>query len=327
VESPIRIKSILLLFAMIKPMAEISPKIIALATMITALHLSKSLSDIQHITGKGEVNQVYVLTISDGQKVVLRFNEKIEFERFKKEQWCIETMTSRGIPGPSVLVVDTENNYVYMLLEYIEGKNGDAIASSSELWQTLGRYLRLIHRIPTDGFGENIEDIRGDDSSQWQEYLSYNIDSLTNNDKLIKMKVFDPATSERVKQIFKDLSTQQFSFGLNHGDYSLANVIVDNQSKPHIIDWGSAQAHVVPHHDLGIILSESLDESSEEFVALLVGYGMAKVDFNNIKSEIISLQLLEAVDKLRWAVDKAPHRIEYHSQQVKKFLLKAKPGL
>ncbi len=88
------------------PMTEINSQIRALAAKLTEIHLSSSLSSIQPIAGKGEVNQIFLLTGSSGQKAILRLNEETEFERFKKEQWCAGMTASRGVPGASVLVVD-----------------------------------------------------------------------------------------------------------------------------------------------------------------------------------------------------------------------------
>jgi hypothetical protein len=51
---------------------------------------------------------------------------------------------------------------------------------------------------------------------------------------------------------------------------------------------------------------------------------MTRADYEEIKLEIVQLQLLEAIDKLRWALDQAPSRIDHYLNQSRKFLRKAK---
>ena len=290
--------------------------------LASALTDQAGLGKLQSITpviGQGQVNQVFIVE-TDQSKVVLRLNDITEYDRFIKEQWCADITASEGVPGASVLKVGRHDNHAYTFVEYIEGSNGKSIQPTTQLWGKLGAQLRLIHNVETDGFGEQLSDITNGRQQQWNDYLAYNISSLTDTDKLVEIGVLDTGSSKSLKTVFEKLASTEFVFGLNHGDYSLANVIVDKGSQPHIIDWGSAQAHVVPHHDLGVILDEGLHERSEEFAALLSGYGMNRDQFNVIRSDIRALQLLEAVDKLRWALDKSPDRIDHHKNKLAELL-------
>ena len=77
-----------------------------------------------------------------------------------------------------------------------------------------------------------------------------------------------------------------------------------------VIDWGCAHGHLVPHYDLGVILAESLVEHGPEFVALLDGYGLDPTSFSReARADVFNLQALEAVDKVRWALDRNPTRL------------------
>lgn len=289
-----------------------------LASNLSAQHLVGSLKSIEPISG-GEVNKVFIIK-SDTRAAVLRVNGLVELERFQKETWCIAQSAAVGVLGARVYEVNKTKDYAYMLIGYIEGSNGNKIVATPKLWEHLGEYLKLIHEIPVKGFGEKLDDIISGSKTQWAEYLRYNIESLGDDDKLISMGVLDSSISAKLSTIFLGLASSDFTFGLNHGDYSLANIIVDEKSLPHVIDWGSAQAHIVPHHDLSVILAESLKEGSEEFIALLNGYGLSKSEFEAIKPQIMNLQLLEAVDKLRWALDKAPEWVKAHKTRLVKHL-------
>ena len=293
----------------------------ALANCLAEKHLSAPLAGIEHIAKRGEVNQVYLLT-TRCERAILRLNHGTELDRFRKEQWCIQATSGQGVPGPTVLAIGHLESRAYLLLSYIEGANGSDIHSSPMLWEALGRSLRLIHQVETEGFGDRLRDITSGDREQWRNFLRYNIAALAADDVLLSTGTLSKSTSQQLQSMFEDLRAKEFTFGLSHGDYSLSNVIVPTGANavPHIIDWGSARAHIVPHHDLGVILDASLRESSPEFAALLAGYGLARSQYGRIVDDISSLRLLDAIDTLRWATEKAPARIQYHESRVRKFL-------
>jgi len=87
------------------------------------------------------------------------------------------------------------------------------------------------------------------------------------------------------------------------------NAIVSDQGGVSLIDWGSAESHVVPHYDLGVILTDSLSEESNVFKSVLEGYGLASAEYVGIRSQIKSLMLLIATDKIRWAIDRSPEQL------------------
>jgi hypothetical protein len=66
----------------------------------------------------------------------------------------------------------------------------------------------------------------------------------------------------------------------------------------------------VPHYDLGVVLTDSLGEDTAEFAALLDGYGIEPTLFRrDIHSDVLALRALEAVDKVRWALDRNQARL------------------
>lgn len=297
-------------------MQEIDEKILSLAQKVAREKLVSTLGSISQIHDKGEVNKVYVITLSDSRKYILRINSDSELERFRKEKWCADVTQAKGVPGAKVINTGTRHGMAYTLLEYVDGKNGADIEVTLNLWQQLGVYLKMIHSISTSGFGEGLEDIQNGSRKTWEGYLKYNIDSLDGDDELIKRGLLDAAISGQLRILFEGLSKNEFKFGLNHGDYSLSNIIVSPEGAPHVIDWGSAQAHVVPHYDLSVITDESLEEDSEDFLSLLSGYGMSLEDYGLIRNDIKKLKLLESVDKLRWAIDQSQKSIDYYKRRL-----------
>lgn len=267
------------------------------------------------ITGKGDVNRVYVVSKNDSQ-VVVRLNDEVEQARFNKEAWCLEEALKRDIPSPRLVRVGIKNNTAYMILSYVTGNNGKEIVKDKEkIWQIIGTYAKKINQISTIGFSENMI-APGNFSDTWERYLSYNIDSLCQSDRLLSLGTIDGKQSTLLKTRFLELKEKRFNFGLIHGDLSLENVIVEGD-KVTLIDWGVAESTVVPHLEIIDLLQNQISDKDPFFASFLRGYGMSKEEYNSIKPEIETLTLLQAVDKFRWAIDRNPDQIENFSQRVK----------
>jgi aminoglycoside phosphotransferase len=278
-----------------------------------------AVSSIHQIVGKSEVSNVFLVSCQS-KKYIFRLNDAGELSRFQKEAWCIAKAQKAGVPGPEVIAVGSEDEQAYMVASYLEGELADDIATSlRSVWKTLGEYCRKIHGIRVAGFGENLEDMQHDTREKWRGYLDYNIESLNDTDELLS-GIITRLESDYLKDRFKQLRLTEFAFGLTHGDLSLKNVIVAPNGVPHLIDWGSAEAHIVPHHDFGVILGFSLEDTSDDFTAFLEGYGYGRADYESIKNNVWDLQLLEATDHLRWAIDKSPKSIKSRSHELQKKL-------
>src|SRR5258706_2934813 len=286
-----------------------------------AQNLNEQVINILPIVGNGSVNQIFIVT-TDKEKLVNRVNHNRGFDEFIKEKWCIETASAKGVPGPKVIKISEMDGYSYMIQSFLEGAIGtNAEIDKLVVWEEIGKYAKLIHSIPVPGFGldssEIMESATSTSNQKLKRYLSYNIESLNPQDKLLELGVLNTDQLKKVKDLFEELIQRQFTFGLNHGDLSLKNVIVSPQNKVSLFDWGSAEAEIVPHHDFGEILKSSLKSSSPEFKSFLNGYGLPDAEYRDIENDIHSLMLLRAIDKLRWAIDRNPADIPAFVEKVK----------
>ena len=79
-----------------------------------------------------------------------------------------------------------------------------------------------------------------------------------------------------------------------------------------LLDWGSAEAAAVPHHDLIQLMKERMTEGEPgeaEWRAFLDGYGISAAELERMMPELEALLLLRAFDKLRWALDRKVERL------------------
>ncbi|MGF7036124.1 aminoglycoside phosphotransferase (APT) family kinase protein [Paenibacillus mucilaginosus] len=271
------------------------------------------------ITGKGIINQVCVVE-TESHKVVVRMNDKDTFPEFIKEKWCIGQAAAVGVPGPEVLSIGIVDETAYMIQAFVEGDNGlDSTFPKTDIWRKLGEYAKLIHSIQVNGSGENLVDpVHGEFQSpshagsdgSWHGYVQYNINCLTEHDRLIELGVITQMESQRVRELFENLKREPFRFGLDHGDLSIKNAIVNQANRVILLDW-NAEVNVVPHVTVARLMQYQMlgiEESPnvEEFEAFMDGYGLSEEDLSVTRHFL----LLRAFDNLRWAIDRSPDLIE-----------------
>lgn len=283
----------------------------------------KDILNMEQITGRGLVNEIYIVTTPDNKQILRVDPEEENLERFQKEKWCSEVALESNILTPRILKIgQRKDNHPYMIMEYIEGKDGDSTQEySEEIWNTLGKYASILHTIPVSGFGGDMGK-PGEFKDTWGRFLDYNISQLTSEDKAISLGVYSQEESTKIKMILEGLKENDFKLGLSHYDLAPKNTRIDKQGKVYLIDWGSASVLPTPSLDIAEILDESLEDTSDMFKAFLNGYGLNYEEYLNQKPQINQLNLLMYLDKLRWAIDRRPERINYFANEVKKKLLK-----
>lgn len=277
--------------------------------------------------GEGSNNKNY-LARTKGREIVVKLSaahkEYKALDDYQKEKWCIEKSSERGVLGPTVLDLGRTYGRAYMIETFVPGINGKKVKDKLGIYRGLGKYAKRIHSITASGFGETLKNSKkGIFKDSLKKYLDYNIKSLTDNDKLLDLKVITKEQSRNVKKIFQHLKKQKFTFGLNHGDLSPANTLVDKSGKIALLDWGCAEIHIVPHFELMYLLRSQIEKGSptvEELNEFLKGYGMSQRKFVALRGEILNLMLLDSFDRLRWAIDRKPAKIKEFSKRVKRVL-------
>jgi fructosamine-3-kinase len=276
--------------------------------------------DSRQILGRSDVNDIYALATVNNKYILRVDRNKNTLDRFRKEVWCVGQARQVGIPVADIVAVDLVDGYPYMLMHQVEGINGDESPGQDKIWRALGGYARKIHAIPVQGYGDRMS-APGVFDDSWQRFLDYNLSSLTAGDQLLERGFITSAQSARLKKIFLNLQQTKFNFGLTHYDLCPRNTVVAADGV-YLLDWGSAQVGVIPHLDIAEILDSSLNDQSPEFKLFLENYGLPYEDYETMKPQIRDLNLLVHVDKLRWALDRAPGRVEHYASEVEKKLEK-----
>src|SRR5215216_3268699 len=158
------------------------------ASKIASGFLNELSVKVTPLVGKGSVNKVFIVETGNN-KVVVRMSQKgAALDEYEKEAWCIKNAAERGVPGPSVLSVGRYKSNAYIIQSHVAGAEGRVSrVPKQDIWRALGKYSKQIHSIEVAGFGLKLSDImQGDVRKSWLRYLDYNIESLTEDDQLIK---------------------------------------------------------------------------------------------------------------------------------------------
>jgi len=284
----------------------------------------QKITKIIPLIGKGDVNKVFVIELKN-REILLRANSKEEgLMEFKKEMWCIRKAKEKGVLGPNILGIGKYKNFSYMIYDFIKGGSGKDIKDKNNIWRILGEYAKKINSIKVKGYGLRFSPKNNKFLESWEEYIDYNIKSLNEIDKLIELGVYNKKQLSVIKGYFLSLKKKKFNFGLVHNDISLRNAIVDKTGKVFLIDWGCAEANVIPHSEfIEILGAGNMDlktPTNKEINYFLKGYGISKKQFELLKKELSKFLLLVSFDKLRWAIEKNPDSLNRLSQIAKKRL-------
>ena len=281
---------------------------------IAEQELKDVIIDILEIVGLGVVNNVYDVR-SKKNNYIFRYNEsstkKVEFI---KEQWCLGLMRELGVLSPKVSKVIFGEEDVCMIQEKINGISGERCNPDQRqiIWKNLGAYAQKFHQIERI---ENEEVVESEFHNSWKARLTYNIKELSTDDSLLEKDFLSSEEHIQAREVLDNLVEKDFKEGLVHGDLSLRNVIWQN-GDVYLLDWGTAEINVVPHHEFGLLLMSN-ELTEREFQLFLESYGISKSDYSGIADDIRALNLLHRLDKYRWAEEYDDTNLEDYAKKIK----------
>ncbi|MCW3054597.1 MAG: aminoglycoside phosphotransferase family protein [Chthonomonadales bacterium] len=298
---------------------------VPLAAEIVSSVLNLSVRRVTPLVGLGSVNLILFVETSR-EEIVVRLNKpeddavKVRGD-YEKEQWCLSQASAAGIPSPNVLAVGEHSERAFMLQNRVPGVNGKQSGMAPDvLFQVLGRYARVIHALPANGFGDSLEAFENGNAREgWLRFVDYNLGELTERDPLLALGVYAPSQQRALREAFTWLRHLPLRIGLNHGDLARRNTIVDEKGRVSLLDWGCAEMHVVPHYDINALL-HYYQPDHPHLHAFLEGYGMTGEEWTRLWPEVQALVLLKAFDLTRWAIDRCPARIEELAQRAHQWL-------
>lgn len=154
--------------------ADVVAKVIERATGGTPVSIERLLH--------GEINEVYDVTQSAGQRVVLRIGRRSP-SLFPSERWALDSARAAGAIVPEVLLVDEidtpEERLAICVEEHVGGLPLQQLAQTAgsadgfeRLVRDAGRNLALVHDVRTDGFGWPVDASGRAPDENWGDFLA-----------------------------------------------------------------------------------------------------------------------------------------------------------
>jgi hygromycin-B 4-O-kinase len=218
----------------------------------------------------------FVFSVRHGRdELVMRLNSNpAKVKDYLKEQWAMARAAERGVPVPEVLEVGA-HPLPFMVSRRVPGTEGTHHPERRQVLEELGRMAKLIHAVPTNGFGhtfdwsENVLSRR----DTWREYMDREFHGEQRLEILEKNDMLPPAAVKSLRATLRAMRGWDIAPALNHGDLRLKNVIVGDDGRiAALLDWEFCSSHAAPWWDMSLALHDLSVDAKQAF---LEGYGMS----------------------------------------------------
>jgi len=276
----------------------------ALARKVVKHHFGKALGKIE-FKPAGKTNFVFDVVTKEGNFIIRIANSRVKLNDFMKEQWATQKALRIGVPVPEILEVGQEIiSLPYMLQQKIEGEEAVNHPDRLNILQKLGKYARMIHSIPTTGFGKVFDWSKNKLSKKktWREFLekellvAEGLKFLHDNDILSNKKI------KRLNAEFERLKKWKITPSLNHCDLRLKNVIVNEAGEiKAILDWEDCSSNCAPYWDFSIALHDLSIDGKQKF---LEGYDLDTEEFGRKAYALTVFNIINYIPALQRIIDK-----------------------
>ena len=243
--------------------------------------------------GGGLTNFVFEARHAEGDMVVRLSANPAKVKEYLKEQWAMARAREQGVPVPEVLEVGTEPiPFPYMVSRKVAGTEGTHHPERVRVLREMGRCARLIHAVPTHGFGHTFDwsENRLSRKETWADYLGREFRS---EQRLAVLEQHEMLSKHALKALCKTLENIESwdpAPVLNHGDLRLKNVIVGAEGEiAALLDWEFCTSNAAPYWDLSLALHDLSLDAKKEFLA---GYGMTPRELLDAAPELRAFNVL-----------------------------------
>lgn len=288
-----------------------------MAKKVASHHFGKAATQVEYKPA-GKTNFVFELLAGNKHFIVKISDIRSKLNDYIKEQWAVQKVAEKGVPVAEILEVGNEIIPLpYMLQEKMSGEEAVDHPNRPEILKEMGRLARIIHSIPTTGFGQSFDWTRNKLSKHksWPEYLEKELEVTDRLQFLRKKAILPKKKIDRLAALFKKISAWKITPSLNHCDLRLKNVIVGKEGKIEaIIDWENCASNIAPYWDFSIALHDLSIDNRQKF---LEGYGLNFHEFERMSYSLTAFNLINYVPSLRRIIErKEKTQLEFYKLRI-----------
>ena len=276
----------------------------ALARKVVKHHFGKAAEKIE-FKPAGKTNFVFDVITKDGNFIIRIASSKAKLSDFVKEQWATHKAKQAGVPVPEILEVGHEIiPFPYMLQQKINGKEAIDHPDRLKILNKLGKYAKVIHSIPTEGFGPvfNWSKNKLSRKKTWIEFIEKQLQVAEGLKFLDKHDILSKKKIKKLFSEFEKIKKWKVTPCLNHCDLRLKNVLVDAEGHiKAIIDWENCASNCAPYWDLSIALHDLSIDGKQKF---LEGYELDIDEFNKKAYALTAFNIINYIPALQSIITK-----------------------
>lgn len=245
----------------------------SLAEALVALYgNSVAVEKTDKLTG-GDINKAYGLTLTNGQHVFMKANEKDKVQFFKSESLALSAISKTSTIGtPKVLCTGTDNGeivgYSFMLMDFVESS-----LRNEDYFEKLGHNLASLHKAPAEEFVDGgkfgfLEDNFIGSSNQINSPSENWISFFRDKRLLPQIKKADSHFDQKTRALAQKLLDHLGDFliepekpSLLHGDLWWGNILCNKDGDAILID----PASYVGHREADIAMTELFGRFAPDF--------------------------------------------------------------
>lgn len=279
--------------------------------------------DAVPIEGRGMSAKVSVVNTLDG-KFVVRLKDASWLPHFKKEAWCLERAHEGGISVPRVIECGIENDQAFSIARFVEGTSPiHSGLDRLKIWETLGRYARILNGIRITGFGADMLSDGIFLIPTLQGLVEPELQIIFRDDLWVQRKVITADQLGEVRKLLQTCCDLKGQAGICQWDMCCENALIrgDNLDDIVLLDLDQAVAVLVPQHQLAYV-AKGWGLDTEIMKSFIRGYGLSKEEFSDALPTVKRLLVLQAMRSVRWAEDRNPAWLDKNIEQAKKEIVR-----
>ncbi len=276
----------------------------AMARKVARHHFGKSFQKIE-FKPAGKTNFVFDVSTKEGNYIVRIATSRTKINDFIKEQWATHKALNAGVPVPEILEVGNEIiSLPYMLQQKVDGKEAVDHPDRLKILHKLGKYAKIIHSIPTEGFG-SVFNWSKNKLSRKKTWLGFLTEELKGEESLAFLQENDILSKKKIKKLageFERIKKWKIEPSLNHCDLRLKNVLVNEAGEiKAIIDWENCSSNCAPYWDLSIALHDLSIDAKQKF---LEGYELNVKEFSKKAFSLTLFNIINYIPALQQLIKK-----------------------
>jgi aminoglycoside phosphotransferase (APT) family kinase protein len=263
------------------------------------------------LVGRGFVNRIWRVR-AEPEDAIVRLNLDRDaasaLKEYRLEAWCYSALAEVGLAAPKVLGLGEHVDHAFLAYTYVPGTPGDEAEDRLKVWRQLGEWAAVVHHLVVPPEAWRLFPLRSSPTEDWAAQRHLNIVSLGPDDPLLALGIYDLGDVPWLQTMFAGIPDGPL--GLCHGDLAPRNLILGDDGRTWLLDWGCASLHLTPHAEVEDVLRKHLLENEPdraEWTAFASGYGS---DGPTLLAEVGPFLVLKAFDLVRWAIDRCPERRE-----------------